>query len=384
VSPLTHLGNFLSLDKGIFKTRCGRTPIVIERSFSYFVGMQTTITKETNGSRVGAAATSPYFQRTSSFGFNKAAPACDLGVSSPHSEGNGFASRNHKTVFEALVHSKIYQDYERAFSEATGLPISLCPVESWHLPLHGKRKENPFCALIAEKSKGCASCLQVLQTLSESAEMEPQSITCQAGLTDMAVPVRLGDHLIGYLQTGQVFRKKPTSAQFNKAAKLVADWGFEIDRGALEKLYMSGKVISSKEQESVLKLLAIFAQHLSIVSNQIAVHHANAEPPVIVRAKEFIKDHYSEELSLGQVAKSVNVSTFYFCKMFKKITGLNFTDYVSRVRVERAKNLLLNPNLRVSEIAYEVGFQSLTHFNRVFKKILGQSPTQYRSQFPGS
>jgi AraC-like DNA-binding protein len=48
------------------------------------------------------------------------------------------------------------------------------------------------------------------------------------------------------------------------------------------------------------------------------------------------------------------------------------------VRLERAKNLLLNPNLRISEIAYEVGFQSLTHFNRVFKRILGRSPTDYR------
>ena len=47
--------------------------------------------------------------------------------------------------------------------------------------------------------------------------------------------------------------------------------------------------------------------------------------------------------------------------------------------MEKAKNLLLNPNLRVSEIAYEVGFQSLTHFNRVFKKIVGESPTYYRS-----
>ena len=48
--------------------------------------------------------------------------------------------------------------------------------------------------------------------------------------------------------------------------------------------------------------------------------------------------------------------------------------------IEKAKNLLLNPNLRVSEIAFEVGFQSLTHFNRVFKKLLGQSPTEYRAQ----
>ena len=54
------------------------------------------------------------------------------------------------------------------------------------------------------------------------------------------------------------------------------------------------------------------------------------------------------------------------------------------MRIEKAKNLLLNPNLRISEIAYEVGFQSLTHFNRVFKKLVGQSPTDYRAQLPAA
>jgi len=139
-------------------------------------------------------------------------------------------------------------------------------------------------------------------------------------------------------------------------------------------------VLNSRQHESVVKLLAIFAQHLSMVSNQVVVQQENTEPPVIARAKQFINEHQTEDLSLGQVAKAVSMSTFYFCKMFKKITGINFTDYLSRVRIEKAKNLLLNPNLRISEIAYEVGFQSLTHFNRVFKKITGQSPTQYRGQ----
>ena len=121
-----------------------------------------------------------------------------------------------------------------------------------------------------------------------------------------------------------------------------------------------------------------------MLSNQVVVQHENAEPPVITRAKEFIHEHQTENLRLGHVARAVNTSTFYFCKMFKKVTGINFTDYLSRVRIEKSKNLLLNPNLRVSEIAFEVGFQSLTHFNRVFKKILGQSPTEYRAQLLGT
>lgn len=80
------------------------------------------------------------------------------------------------------------------------------------------------------------------------------------------------------------------------------------------------------------------------------------------------------------MAKAVNTSTFYFCKLFKKETGLNFTEYLSRVRIEKAKNLLLNPNLRISEVAFDVGFQSLTHFNRIFRRIAGESPTQYREK----
>ena len=297
--------------------------------------------------------------------------------------GNGNSNSNGRALVEAMVNSKIYQDYEKAFSEATGMPVALRPVESWQLPHHGKRNENPFCQLMSQKSRACSACLQVQEALSQTATNEAQSITCPVGMCDTAVPVRLGDRLIGFLQTGQVFKKKPTPGQFERAAKLAEEWGMAVDRSKLEAAYFETKVISSKQHESVVKLLSIFAQHLSMLSNQVVVQQENSEPPVITRAKEYIHEHQTEELSLGQVAKAVNTSTFYFCKMFKKVTGINFTDYLSRVRIEKSKNLLLNPNLRVSEIAFEVGFQSLTHFNRVFKKILGQSPTEYRAQLLG-
>ena len=297
--------------------------------------------------------------------------------------GNVNANGNNRALIEAMVNSKIYRDYEKAFNETTGMPVALRAVESWQLPHHDKHKENPFCQMMSEKSRACSACLQVQETLSQTATQEAQTITCSVGMCDTAVPVRLGDRLIGFLETGQVFRKKPTASQFERTAKLAEGWGVETDRDTLEGAYFDTKVVSNRQHDSVVKLLSIFAEHLSMLSNQVVVQQKNSEPPVITRAKEYIHEHQTEELSLGQVAKAVNTSTFYFCKMFKKVTGINFTDYVSRVRIEKSKNLLLNPNLRVSEIAFEVGFQSLTHFNRVFKKILGQSPTEYRSQLLG-
>jgi AraC-like DNA-binding protein/ligand-binding sensor protein len=288
--------------------------------------------------------------------------------------------RDGADLIQSLGNSRIYKDYERAFSQTTGLPVSLRPVESWQLPHRGKRHENPLCAIMAQRSRSCASCLRLHHRLSESARNGPESLTCDLGLCDTAVPIRTGEKLIGFLQTGQIFRKKPTQAQFKHAARLVEQWGMRIQPRRLKAAYFAAKVLSPKQHDGVVKLLSIFSQHLSMVSNQILIQRENTEPVPVTRAKQYILENQAEDLSLGQVARAVNASVFYFCKMFKKSTGLNFTDYVSRIRVEKAKNLLLNRNLRVSEIAYEVGFQSLTHFNRIFKKVMGQSPTRYRGQ----
>jgi AraC-like DNA-binding protein/ligand-binding sensor protein len=285
-------------------------------------------------------------------------------------------------LIETLTHSRVFQEYERAYTEATGLPVTLRPVETWQLPLHGRRKESPFCAMMALKSRTCAACLQMQEKLAQSAMHQPATMTCVYGLCETAVPVKLGQQTIGFLQTGQVMREKPTASSFRRAVKQAEKLGVDLNHDEAKEAYFQTPVVSAKKLDSVSSLLSIFAEHLSMTSNQVAILQTNAEPPVITKAKQFIEEHHTEDLSLSQVAQAVHTSIFYFCKLFKKVTGINFTEYVSRLRTEKAKNLLLNPNLRVSEIAYEVGFQSLTHFNRVFKQITGESPTEYRSRLP--
>jgi AraC-like DNA-binding protein len=104
-----------------------------------------------------------------------------------------------------------------------------------------------------------------------------------------------------------------------------------------------------------------------------------AEPVEIWKARKFIHEHSDEELSLTQMAKTVNISGNHLSEKFKQVTGVNFVEYVARTRFEKACGLLHDPNLRVSEIAFAVGFQSLSQFNRVFKKFSGESPTEYRT-----
>ena len=289
-------------------------------------------------------------------------------------------SAESRSLVDQLKRSQIYRDYESAFRETTGLPISLRPVEAFDLPNHGDPNESPFCMLMAKSNHSCAACLQLQRKIEDQAKLEPKTLKCFAGLCDSAVPVRVGENLIAFLNTGQIMLHKPTREMFAKTTRSLLKWGTDVDLKRMEEAYFQTRVVTKKQLESVLRLLSVFAQHLSGLGNQLMVSNDAAESPAVARARVFIAEHHSDEVALGDVAKAVNMSAFYFCKTFKRATGMTFTDYLARVRVEKVKNLLLNPHKRVSEAAFEAGFQSLSQFNRVFRRVAGEAPSAYRER----
>lgn len=109
--------------------------------------------------------------------------------------------------------------------------------------------------------------------------------------------------------------------------------------------------------------------------------HNRAEPVEIWKARKLIEQHSGEKLSLTRVAEEVNTSANYLSEKFKRVTGTNFVHYVARIRIENARALLKDVDLGVSEIAFAVGFQSLSQFNRAFKKLVEKSPTEFRATF---
>jgi AraC-like DNA-binding protein/ligand-binding sensor protein len=297
----------------------------------------------------------------------------------------GVSGTENSVLSERLSQSQILRDYERAFSEATGLPLKFAPAGKKRAGMRGSEKANEFCTQMAENEPGCRLCVDMQENLSApGADGATKSATCIAGLTDSAVPVRVGEKVLGFLQTGQVALKKLTMANFRRVSVFLKKGGADVDWETLEKAYFGTRVINRKQYNAVLSLLEVFAKHLSLAAEQIATQQAHAEPPMVTRAREIIDQRSGEPLPLTEIARGVHVSTFHFCKTFKRATGMTFTQYLSMVRIAKAKKLLSNPQARISEIAFDAGFASLTHFNRMFRRVTGQSPTDFRRRIPGA
>lgn len=98
------------------------------------------------------------------------------------------------------------------------------------------------------------------------------------------------------------------------------------------------------------------------------------------RAAAYIREHYREELSLEQAAEHVHLNPYYFSKVFKQYNGESFIDFVTRIRIEQAKELISAGQLSLKEISYEIGYKDPNYFSRVFKKVAGLSPSEYRSR----
>jgi len=101
--------------------------------------------------------------------------------------------------------------------------------------------------------------------------------------------------------------------------------------------------------------------------------------PNLGRALTFIKEHFSEEISLEDVAREAGLSRYHFCRLFRHETGLTFLEYLQDLRVRRAQALLADRYLRITEVAYTVGFGDLSHFDRTFRRMVGRSPSEYRA-----
>jgi AraC-like DNA-binding protein/ligand-binding sensor protein len=289
------------------------------------------------------------------------------------------------SLFERLANSERFLVYQDAFRAATGLPLRLVAADTDRWCLDDQNiNRSPFCELLNLCKSACHACIDVNTRLMKDATVNgPATCHCFAGLYASAVPIKLGASTIAYLKTGQVFSRTPDQDSFENVLALLGRKTIPAkDVALLKTAYFETRTIDPKRYQSMITLLSSFAEQLSVYCEQLSIIDQGSEPAAIAKAKKYIHSHLDQALPLGDVARVAGLSESHFCRLFKESTNLTLTDYINRCRIEWAKRELLNPEVRVSEIAYQIGYQSLSQFNRSFARITGSSPTTFRRQLP--
>jgi AraC-like DNA-binding protein len=206
-----------------------------------------------------------------------------------------------------------------------------------------------------------------------------QVVRCFAGLHLLAVPVVVNGKPIAMWVCGQTLLKEPTRREFEQVADRLAGMGLEIETRLARRAYARSPVVTEQAWEALRHLLAQFADHLAEMAGHALGARQTPRPLCVRQAEEFVKKHLPERIRLRQVATAAHLSPYHFSRVFSKTTGSTLTGYISRLRVERAKTLLMDPFKRVTEVAFAAGFGSIPQFNAVFRKYEGMSPRQFRA-----
>ena len=175
----------------------------------------------------------------------------------------------------------------------------------------------------------------------------------------------------------QIYMYAITGNVYIQALKVLKESFVSENQAIDESLLIYNQIISSDTiEKTISKLLSLLLK----IADHININRQGKFDQVVEKAKTYISNNYSDhDCSLEVVARFVNVSPSYFSAIFKQQVGENFIDYLTHVRIEKAKELLSLSAFKSYEISYMVGYNNPTYFSTAFKKYVGVSPTEYRA-----
>ncbi|HBF39155.1 MAG TPA: hypothetical protein DDW50_17780 [Firmicutes bacterium] len=137
-------------------------------------------------------------------------------------------------------------------------------------------------------------------------------------------------------------------------------------------------VKSIENSKDYSDLLSAFDKILADLEQSLDNHIQTKSNLIITQVLKYIHQNFDQNISLETVAKYFYIDKSYLCKLFKKNTTENFNDYLMKLRINRAKKLLKNPEYNVGIISGKVGYTDYSYFGQVFKKMVGMTPSEYR------
>ena len=289
-----------------------------------------------------------------------------------------YSEEFYNQVYDYLRHCEHFRLFREAYERLTGHTVSLVHKNVQLTPdIESARCNNVYCATLL-KNEICENrCRDNIASIATGALKHTNTGTCEGQITISLIPINLGNNLVAYLKAGQI---KLTDKVCDKDLiyNLTQD-PHEQMSDYLVKAFRNLEAVELSKYRDQLTLISALAIQLSDLAKHF-IESPKAETLLAEKCKFFISQHLSEQICQDEIAQYVGVSTSHMCKQFKKNTDLTLVEFINAQRVKMAKKLLKkNLEMKVIDIAFQCGFQSLSQFNRTFKKIATCSPSQYRT-----
>ena len=285
----------------------------------------------------------------------------------------------HLSFFHAIEQFGILKSFQHDLYLLTGLPFDFVDLRMRSSDkLEAHRLFTSFCSLVNSTHLGRLACERDDQKAALNCLNGSDCLArrCHLGLIDITTPIVINGRAVGLLCTGQLLYNRPTPQAFQRIKGCLANLGVDVAKA--RRAYFKLPVLEKARVTAIMDLMQMVAE---LIGNQrlltlktVVLHHP------LSKALDFMEAHYAEPLTLPLVAKAAGLSVSRLAHVFKAQVGMSVTAYLNMVRVNWARYYLTNSSLRVSETAFQVGFGNLSHFNHVFRRATGLSPTQYRRQ----
>ncbi len=264
------------------------------------------------------------------------------------------------------------------FSQATCTNVGLAALDG--AALFPQRTQFPrFCQLVGADPAGAHACRQAaVESVKYALDYgSPYIYRCHAGLIEWCIPIVVDGICLGMVVGGQVAMWDMDDVAVQEILEGLRPLGIRSEQ--LEGMIREIPVMTSSRVQAVATTLSLAISHL-VSSDHWRDILAGIDPPGATAAEvvSYIKSHYWKQLSVEGIASAFYVSPSYLSRLFRRETGYSIVSYLTRVRLEKAKELLAGSDLTAWQIADRVGFSDQSYFSRVFKMHEGVSPAQYR------
>ena len=311
-----------------------------------------------------------------------------------------------------LSNNLVLRDFLETIERTSGLRVCLSDLEEF--TKNDKRflvnesafvHTSPYCCVIKASKTAHQECVKAHNI---KGLKKPVCITCYAGLKEILIPIYIKSTYIGLIKAGQILFKKLSGKKTIKIMERLEALG--VNKKEALKALKNVPVVPEKTVKLALDLLQMLANYISeagekqnwqkeidrIQSSYKArtIPDANNGLEYLIKSVKNIENIKFKniadraiaeinllppcDVNLAKIAKQVGLSQFYFSRIFKSATGRNFREHIMILRIEKAKLLMNDLNLNLSEVAYRCGYENLSSFTRTFKKLTGINPGKYR------